>query len=547
MPEPIERHKTAMSRSDLSRPVKQALDDALLPRIASFFDFGCGHGDDVRQLRLLGYEANGWDPVHAPLEPLQSADVVNLGYVVNVIEHINERREALKSAWGLATGILIVAARLDWELSGFRGRPFKDGFVTGDNTFQKFYSQDELRGWIESTLGHKPVAASPGVFYVFRDPALRETLLASRSRGRRHQRTVAELIYAENREALKPLESWIKENHSLPTAVDVPNGEGLIDKFGSIRSAFGILRRASTVADWSTVDAGSRNKSERRFEQELEVLQPLIDYVEQRGRLPRTGELEAETELVETFGSIGRGFTLIRRVTGSARWNEAAETAKRDLLVYVALSNFGGRPRFSDLPSDIQHDVRDLVGSYKTACSEADEMLFQVGDLELISRVCADSSIGKLTPEALYVHVSALGHLHPLLRLYEGCSRVLVGEVPGHVVLKLNRLKPQVSYLLYPDFDKRAHPPVIGSIVCRISKLEVAYRSFRESNNPHILHRKDLVVAPDYPLYDRFARLSDREEASGLLNQVGIGTEAGWAEVLRSAGIRIKGHRLYSA
>ncbi len=38
--------------------------------------------------------------------------MVNLGYVVNVIENPEERREALRGTWGLTQNVLIVSSRL---------------------------------------------------------------------------------------------------------------------------------------------------------------------------------------------------------------------------------------------------------------------------------------------------------------------------------------------------------------------------------------------------------------------------------------------------
>src|SRR4051794_4838011 len=99
-----------MSRSGLSRPLQQALDDGLLDD-ATVFDYGCGRGDDVRTLGALGFTAAGWDPAHSPGSTRQSATVVNLGYVVNVIEDRAERADALRRAWDLAESVLIVSAR----------------------------------------------------------------------------------------------------------------------------------------------------------------------------------------------------------------------------------------------------------------------------------------------------------------------------------------------------------------------------------------------------------------------------------------------------
>jgi DNA phosphorothioation-associated putative methyltransferase len=60
----------------------------LLDGTHSLFDYGCGRGDDLRGLRENGIEAQGWDPYFAPDEPVVAADIVNLGFVINVIEDL---------------------------------------------------------------------------------------------------------------------------------------------------------------------------------------------------------------------------------------------------------------------------------------------------------------------------------------------------------------------------------------------------------------------------------------------------------------------------
>ncbi|WP_128645422.1 DNA phosphorothioation-associated putative methyltransferase [Rhodococcus sp. BS-15] len=112
--ENVARHRTAMARTALSRPVETALADQILTTGMSFFDYGCGRGDDLRGLSALGYRASGWDPGHRPEAVRSSADVVNLGFVVNVIENPAERLETVRSAWGLARRVLIVSGRLGW-------------------------------------------------------------------------------------------------------------------------------------------------------------------------------------------------------------------------------------------------------------------------------------------------------------------------------------------------------------------------------------------------------------------------------------------------
>jgi len=98
----VPRHRTAMARTELSRPLTLALEHGVLEPSLSVLDYGCGRGGDVNRLRAMGLQASGWDPVHAPQGQRAPADLVNLGFVLNVIERPQERLEVLGAAWAQA-------------------------------------------------------------------------------------------------------------------------------------------------------------------------------------------------------------------------------------------------------------------------------------------------------------------------------------------------------------------------------------------------------------------------------------------------------------
>lgn len=248
---PVARHKTALTRVALSRPLATAAADGLLTAGESIFDYGCGKGDDIRHLRALGHDVDGWDPTHRPTAERRPAQVVNLGYVINVIESPGERAETLRSAWNLAEGLLVVSARMTWDARDLVGRPMGDGLVTRTGTFQKFYEQSELASWIEQTLGAQPHAAAPGIFYVFRDDAAAQRFLASRVYTYRPRVTIdPQVQYEANQVALEPLFAFMRDHARAPRPSELP-----ADAIGAIQEAMGSLGRAQRLIRQVTEDS----------------------------------------------------------------------------------------------------------------------------------------------------------------------------------------------------------------------------------------------------------------------------------------------------
>jgi len=478
MTTPVARHKTAMSRAALSRPLATAARDEILQPSKSVFDYGCGRGDDVRHLSALGFDVAGWDPNHRPNAERRQADVVNLGYVINVIERPDERAATLRQAWALAREVLVVSSRLIWEARNLEGRPLGDGLLTSKGTFQKLYEQSELSSWIETTLGTEAHAAAPGVFYVFRDPSAAQQFLANRVHTYRPRVQI--------------------DPHAL-------------------------------------------------YEDNSEALEPLFAFMRQHARPPRKGELDEEslTGITEAVGSVGRAQQLIRKVTADSYWEQVAIQRRAELLIYIGLSRFTKRPRFSQLGRTLAADIRTHFTDYKAACLQADRLLLACGDPGIVLVNARSSKVGKQTPSALYVHKSALPALPPVLQVYEGCARVLSGTVAQSNLVKLSVTEPQVSYLSYPRFDHDAHPTLESAVTVNLRRLSVDWRDYSRSENPPLLHRKEEFVGDEHPQRGIYERLTRAEVRAGLYKcPERIGHLTGWRETLEAAGVQIHGHRL---
>jgi DNA phosphorothioation-associated putative methyltransferase len=473
----VQRHKTAIRRGDFSRPVKCLLRDGLLENGVTFFDYGCGRGEDIELLTAEGIACGGWDPAYRPDATRSEADVVNLGYVLNVIEDQVERSATLRRAWGLCRQLLVVSAQILMAGRGKEPVEFGDGVLTGRGTFQKFFEQSELKTYLETQLGTEAIPAGIGTFYLFKDEARQQQFLANRFRRREilPRRPMAGLRLAETRHALEPL---------------------------------------------------------------MEAIASL-------GRLPDPAEFDGASAVVERFGSLKRAFAAIQRITDAQTWESIATQRREDLLVYLALARFRTRPALSQLPMTLQRDMRAFFGTYKRACTEADALLFRTGQEGAIDEACKRATVGKLLPDDLYVHRSALDSLEPILRIYEGCGRAYLGEVEGANVIKIHRRSGKLSYLVYPDFDNDAHPALLRCVKLNLRTRQIECYEYAHSANPPVLHRKDSFLPTSDPRHARFARLTAQEERHGLLGDPsGIGTREGWAKRLSERGFTIKGHRI---
>ncbi|MFB6275573.1 MAG: DNA phosphorothioation-associated putative methyltransferase [Halothece sp.] len=472
----IERHKAAIVRQQLSRPVRVALEAELFTSDTTFFDYGCGHGGDVQRIAEKGYESRGWDPYYHPDAPLVEADIVNLGYVINVIEDTTERREALLKAWQLTRRVLIVSAQVLINDSANRQVAYGDGVITRRNTFQKYYEQEELKSYIDQVLEVDAVAIGLGIYLVFRDQAEAETFRASRFRS-----------YAATPRLQKRV---------------------------------------------------------RRFEDYQVLLTPLMDFLTERGRLPAKGELPEEPQIKAELGGLRRAFKVILQATNQEDWNAIAQQRTEELKLYLATALLTHRPKLKDFSDTVREDIKGLFGTFKHACAEAEAMLFSLGDQAVIEEKVRNSKIGLKLNKSLLVHLSCLEELDPLLRLYEACASRTIGRLEEVTVVQFYIGKPKIAYLSYPEFDSDPHPALKAKMEINLGDLKVNYTEYNQSNPP-ILHEKDKLVSSDYPLYQKFARLTKQERDWGLLDDFkGIRDRRGWLKRLQEHGAELKGYQL---
>ena len=474
---PVDRHKLAREHEGLSHPLQIALELGIFKPGSSFFDYGCGHGQDIKEMRARGYQSQGWDPHHESDTDLAAADIVNLGYVIEVIEDLSERRQVLAKAWELTNKVLIVATQVLVEDRKQGLVAYADGTITKCRNSHKYYEQNELKAYIDSILNVDAVPVGLGIFLVFKEYPEAEVFRAS---------------YFSSKLTLPP-----------------------------------ICRQVPA------------------FDAAKDLLLPLMDFYLRRGRFPVKDEFPQEAALKAEFKTYRRAFKLILQATDKEEWEKIVEKRRQDLLVYLALANFKGRPSIRKIAGEIKADTKALLAGYRQACEVADLLLASARDLKKVAYLCSNSSVGKQLPGAIAIHRSALSKLPALLRVYEGCASRIYGRLKDANIIKLYYDRPKVSYLFYPDFDQVAHPTLQTTMEVNLNNQSVLYNDLSQHPNPLVLHHKDALVAPSYQRYEEFQQLVNSETQLGLLRDRDlIRRQEQWQKHLEQHRLEIRDHSL---
>ena len=484
------RYRTALTRYNFSAPVQSLAGHGFLDGSRSVFDYGCGRGDDLRGLRENGIQALGWDPHFAPSESKTPCDIVNLGFVINVIENLEERIEALQGAYALARQLLVVSAMIRSEGS-VSGQAYSDGIVTLRRTFQKYYTQPELRQFIGDVLDEEPLAVAPGIFYVFKDKEEEQRFQYGRLENRR------------NRLRLTPP---LSSPRPPPRAPRVP------------RASVPRLTAAERAQ-------AAYNEGEQWLEP---VWRTWIDL----GRLPVLEEITGGEELIARFGSLNSALNLIRSVHEDqmALVQRSAASRADDLRVYFAKLHFERRRTYHTLEAGLQRDVKAFFGSFREAQEAARELLSCLAKTQLVEEACrkaGDLGLGwYVEGDSLQLHSSIVPQLPALLRIYIECATLLYGDVSSADLLKIHVQSAKLTLMRFDNFVEHALPRMTQRIKINLRSQDLEVFDYGGAHAPPYLYEKSRFINEEFPHYAQQIHLEESLDTLGLLKFPGYGPRA---------------------
>ena len=155
--------------------------------------------------------------------------------------------------------------------------------------------------------------------------------------------------------------------------------------------------------------------------------------------------------------------------------------------------------------------------------------------------------LGKRVFDDHYIHVSAIDHLDSeeqidtirrTIKKLDDADKRLVN------VIKINVRSRRVSLLEYSNFDTEPYPILLSSWVCEFGADDLKHRTYSNSINPPILHRKELLVDLDFPMRDSWIRTTQEAESIGLFEDTStIGFKKNWEKRIFGLGFKFQDNR----
>jgi DNA phosphorothioation-associated putative methyltransferase len=460
----IRRHLTAIARTDPSAPVMTLARNGFLTGDYTFFDYGCGRGNDVEVLKSNEIDASGWDPYHAKDGKIREADIVNLGFVINVIEDKAERLDALVNAYTLSRKLLVVSVMLE---NDFRagGRSFSDGIVTSRGTFQKYFTQQEIREYIEKNLDEDAIPVGPGIHYVFRDKDLQDSFLKNKNKRRRYLYTAPRLSDEQRLE----------------------------------------IKQA---------------KRQEQYQAHSDDLRALWEQWLLQGRLPEPQEFSASDRLANAFGSLKKASRFLLEFHDPAMLDVAAHARSDDMLVAAANGLFSKKKSYKDLSAAEQKDIKYFFGGLKNLREEAGVALKSIANVELLKKLTKESSEqgnGFLDEEdALTLHSSLVELLPATLRIYVEVSSYVAGNYRDFDLVKIHTQTGKVSLMRFDDFLGKPLPKMLERLKINLWKQEVRFFSYDQDFPPPYLYFKSRFINEDFEGYEQQLNFEASFEDCGL-------------------------------
>ena len=427
--------------------------------------------------------------------------------MVNVIEDAAERVEAITRAFQLTRNVLSIGVMLYG--GDLPGKPYRDGFLTSRNTFQKYFSQTEIKDYIEQVLHRNAFMVGPGVALVFASTEAEQRFSAARYR---RKNVALRLLTSRPPRSLKPrVNREVKERQPRPPHLS-------------------------------------------QAEQQLAAARPHLDELWATtldlGRLPEADEVANDAAVDLALGGLPKALRLMSRHYDHSMLEAAANARADDVRLLMATQQFAKCPAYRHLEPRLQRDIKAFFGDYRAAQAAGLKLLLDAGDAAKILAACqlaATQGLGWLDGEhSLQLHISLVERLPALLRAYVTCGLIIWDALSEVQLVKIHIGSGKLTLMEFEAFDEDPLPRLRRRIKVIVRKLDCDVFEYGSAAYPKpLLYRKSRYLHEDQLGYAEQLAFDESLDRLGALGDAEFGpTPEALSQLLESKRLAIEGMRL---
>ena len=154
--------------------------------------------------------------------------------------------------------------------------------------------------------------------------------------------------------------------------------------------------------------------------------------------------------------------------------------------------------------------------------------------------------VGRMLGDMHYIHRSAIQYLNSGEKIaLDLASNILYSnsdKIYHWNLLKVSRKLDKISLLKYQDFEQHLFPCLEYAVIIDISANSYKEIDYSIRENPPILHRQELMLAPTDPRIESLSNVTAFCESHNLFEKASyIGTRNKWYQRLEERGYIIDG------
>lgn len=359
-----------------------------------------------------------------------------------------------------------------------------EGVRTQRGTFQKYYTQAEIKVFLEEVLDEGAIPVAPGVHYVFRDKDVEQRFLVERDRSRRNRLRDPSVLKRPRQ--VKARRDRMAERYARYES-ELDDAQTLTKGFGSLGKALRFLEAHPARELGEDAVAADLAQAEVARVGDLRVYFALEQF--KRRKPYKHLEPRLKRDIRQFFGDYGAarpaGWGLLRQIADVVAVEQACREAAEHGLGWLATD-----------------DALDTEGHSKPGAGE-----------------------GRSRAVSLQLDARLVEQLPGLLRVDVGAAAY--GDYRHADLIKIQIGSGKLTLMRFDDFDGAPLPRMLERVKIKLREQDVEVYRYGEGYEPPYLYWKSRYINEEHPRFPEQLAFDEALDALGLFDLSGYGPSPG--------------------